>query len=711
IQKQNDTFLLLKQSVFQYYSNRQEINELLSNQANFKLLPREFNANNFRELGILQDKALYMKVLQNLEFSENLLPIIRESDREVQLTYLEKLKNFSLQEGKVYDKNSFEHRCLKLAIDCYADDFQAKFAPKILINGKLRLKDIAVKDDINFENITLSLASVLPDYQGVSDIITKIINQFSDFTRTELSEKVFPINNKKKDEIYSELTAKFPTLQNIEQFAFLLYYSKQTGKNCFTNQSFTALSSVDILQFAYKQKFTELTTFVNAGLQDKIQPSELALETEKLSEWVLTWLESTEKQEKLNFLSALGVHTESSNICTIRRFFKTGQITDFQGKVFAIPQNSILLINTLKWLQGTTFKAYESTKLEGLKQIFSRLTYSNEIPLLYVSQITASETLYNLEVSNATKYYFEIPQKEYEHKIFEVLQSKGFKLIDLDLFRHWQAHLKAIKIELAEALDIDKIKQNCNTWNDSAYYSWEAKSKYPIFIYQGDKIPYRKTFLDSQIGGFEKGKSIKHKDTSAIYICQSVADVKQELLNEKLVITDDLLKLYSLNQLSNNEVISVIQQNNLTIADIQDFIHIREWLHRPRTSFEPTSDSEIKKFSNITNTGIEGEKLVFDFLCSKFGIERIVWASQKGEAKYDFEVLSTDKKTVEMYVDAKATITGEYEADKIPIIIRQRTWSFLKDNKEGNFFIARVFDVNNAKVEDVKLLQVKLKDL
>ena len=350
IQKQNDTFLLVKhsQSVFQYHSNRQEINELLSNQPNFKLLPKEFNTNDFRELGVWQEKGLYIKILQNLEFSENLLPIIRESDKEVQLAYLEKLEDFSLQEGKVYDKNSFEHRCLKLAIDCYADDFQTKFAPKILINGKLRIKDIAVKDDINFESITLSLASVLPNYKGVSDIITKIINQFSDFTRTELSEKVFPINNKKKDEIYSELTAKFPILQNIEQFAFLLNYSKQAGKNFFTNQSHTALSNIDKLQFSYKQKFTELTTFVDVGLQDKIYPSELALETEKLPTWVLTWLESTDKQEKLNFLGALGVHTENSNVCAIRRFFQTGQITDFQGKVFAIPQNSILLINTLK---------------------------------------------------------------------------------------------------------------------------------------------------------------------------------------------------------------------------------------------------------------------------------------------------------------------------------------------------------------------------
>lgn len=712
IQKQNDNFLLVKhaQSVFQYYSNRQEINEILSNHANFKLLPKEFNVNDFRELGVWQEKDLYMKVLQNLEFSESLLPIIRESDKEVQLSYLEKLKNFSLQEGKVYDRNSFEHRCLKLAIDCYADDFQTKFATKILINGKLRLKDIAVKDDINFEDITLSLASVLPDYKGVSDIITKTINQFTDFTKTELSEKVFPISNKKKDEIYSELLAKFPTLQNIEQFAFLLYYSKQAGKNFFTNQSLATLSSIDILQFACKQKFTELTTFVNVGLQDKIHPSELALETEKLPNWVLTWLESTDKQEKLNFLSALGVHIESSNVCTIRRFFQTGQITDFQGKVFAIPQNSILLINTLKWLQGTTFKASESAKLEGLKQIFSRLTYSNGIPLLYVSQITAGEILYNLEVSSVVKYYFEIPQKEYEQKIFAVLQSKSSKLIALDYFKHWQSNIPSLnKIQMTSPLDIVTLKNDSVEWDDSAYNQWKANQKYKVAIYKGEKLPYKVVFLETEIDAFTEGTSIEKE--GIIYVCQSVSDIPHELLTKKLVLTEDLLKLYALSQSANNEVISIIQENNLTVSEIQDLIRIKEWLNRPRATFEPKTDAEIKAISNISNTGAKGEDIVNQYLISKFGTERVIWASQKGEARYDFEVLTSDKKTVEMYVDAKATITGEYEADKIPILIRQRAWTFLKDNKEGNFFIARVFDVNNARFEDVKLVQIRLKDL
>jgi hypothetical protein len=564
IQKQNDNFLLVKHShsVFQYYSNHQEINELLSNHPNFKFLPREFKANDFRDLEILQDKGLYLKVLQILDFSENLLPIVRESDKEVQLAYLEKLKNFSLQEGKTYDRNSFEHRCLKLAIDCYESNFQTLFAPKILINGKLRIKDIAVKDDIDFESITLSLSSVLTDYKGVSDIITKIINQFTDFAKSELSEKVFSIRNKRKDEIYAELLTKFPTLQNIEQFAFLLYHSRQVGKNYFTSQSLSALSSNDILQFAYKQKFTDLATYVNVGLQDKIYPSELALKNEQLPTWVLAWLESSEKQEKLNFLSALGVYTENSNICAIRKIFQTGQIIDFQGKVFAIPQNSILLVYTLKWLQNSTFKASDNAKLDALKQIYTRINYTQEIPLLYISQISESETFYSLEVSNATKYYIDVPQKEYSQKIFSVLQSKGFKLIALDFLpNQWKTSILGLnKVQTTSTLDIVILKNNSVEWEDSAYKQWKTNLKYKVALYKGEKLPYKVMFLENKIDTFEEGTSIERE--GFIYFCQSVLhDIRNQLA--KFINADELIKLYQLD----NNIIQSLQERNTELEN------------------------------------------------------------------------------------------------------------------------------------------------
>jgi len=372
IEKQADDFLLAKHnhSIFQYYSSRKEINELLFDHPNFKLFPQKFNPSDFKELGILQDKELYMQIIQTLEFSENLLPVVRECDKEVQLSYLNKVKNLALEEGKIYDKGSFEHRCIKLAIDCYDNTFQTQFAPKIIINNSIRIKDIAVKDDINFDNFTLSLATVLPEYKGVSDIITKIINQFTDITKTELSEKVFPISNKKKEDIFTELIDKFPTLQYIEQFAFLLYYSKQIGKNLFTNQSLTGLVNIEILQFAYEQKFTELNAFVDLSLQNKIYPSELGIEIEKLPPWVLIWIVGEDNLKKLDFISQLGVHTIQSTIGQLRNYFINKTIFDLNDIAKdSILSNGKLLINTLLFIKEKSIEISGDKQYLVLKEI------------------------------------------------------------------------------------------------------------------------------------------------------------------------------------------------------------------------------------------------------------------------------------------------------------------------------------------------------
>lgn len=353
IESKEDDFVLAKHnhSIFQYYSSRKEINELLLDNPNFKLLPSRFVASDFKELGLLQDKELYMQIIRTLDFSENLLPVVRECDIEVQLAYLEKIDDFLLQEGKVYDKNSFEHRCLKLAIDCYADDFQTKFGRKILINNKLRLEDIAVKDDVNFESFTLSLSSILPEYKGVSDIVTNVINQFSDFTKTELSEKVFLIKNKKKDEIYSELTEKYPILLNIHQFSFLLFYSVSKNQNLFPIKCLSDISNEEIIEYLYRNNLTEASSFFDLGTKDRIYPSEFALENERLSVEILNWLESGELNDKLSFLSKLGVHTVNSAVCEIRSLFMNN--TEFDQNKIAKEScfaDGILLSNTIHFI-------------------------------------------------------------------------------------------------------------------------------------------------------------------------------------------------------------------------------------------------------------------------------------------------------------------------------------------------------------------------
>ncbi|MDR2126786.1 MAG: hypothetical protein LBP63_08155 [Prevotellaceae bacterium] len=438
IQKQNDVFLLVRhsQNIFQYYSDRKEIIELLSNHNSFKLLPEELDVKKLQNSGLWSGRGLYLKILQTVEFSENLLPVIKESDKEVQLEYLSKLKNLSLQEGETYDKNSFEHRCLKMAIDFYGNSFQTDFAHKILINNCLKIKDIAVKDDIIFDEITLSLSSVLPKYKGSSDIITAIINQFMDFTKTELSEKVFYIKNKSKNEILSELLNNFKSLTTIEQFAFVLYYSKQNEKNYFTNDSLSSLSRVDILDFAYKKQFKELgnlVNFINVEILNKIYPSELALETERLPSWILTWLDTDDKQNKLNYLSLLGLNTGNNNgIVSIRKFFHTDLYIDIKSKIYALHQNSDLLVNTFEWLKENEIKLSTPEQFDVFKKVVEVINENRDNGDLVIQEEPDFENLKEKSTEWNADYY--LTWKEQTDNKFSIYLYDGAlpKTVGLD---------------------------------------------------------------------------------------------------------------------------------------------------------------------------------------------------------------------------------------------------------------------------------------
>lgn len=714
IQKQNDDFLLIKhyKSAFQYFSNRNEINELLANNSVFKLLPKEFNANDLRNLGVCQGKELYLNILQTLDFSENLISIIKECDKEVQLSYLSKIKYLSLQEGKTYDKNSFEHNCLKLAIGCYETTFSTEFAPKILINESLRIKDIAVKDDINFtidnKEYKLSLSTVLPNYKGISDIITKVINQFLDFSKTELSENVFPISNKNKSEILLELQTDFKVLKSIEQFAFLLFYSKLANKDHFTTELISDLPHADILNFCYEKKFTEINTYINLDIQNKVYPSEFALESEKLPSWVLTWLETSDQQEKLNYLALLDVFTENSNVVLLRKFFKTVQETKIQPEISDFPQNSIFLINTLKWLQNLSIKNSELLKLENLKQIYSRINFATDIPLLHIQRVEANETTYVLEVSDAITYYFENQNNEFENKILVLLENKGCKLIALEYFENWQANINPTKIDLKKQLDNVTLENNSQEWEDKAYQQWKNAQTQQIFIYKGDKLPYKTTFLEQEI--YVETEGFKIKEGNNIYICQSQShDIINQL--KEYISADELIKLYQIDI----DKVSISKEDKQILDRVKEFgsdkiINLLSKLGG--RNIDDVISVGIQAFSNEgakINTGNEGEKIVLRDLISKYGQERVKWTSAEnpeninGTNEYDFEVYDKYLANILLYVDAKSTTSKKYQTDKTEIYWRNSEWKFIENEISDNYLIARVFDVNGTSPEIVYL--------
>lgn len=115
--------------------------------------------------------------------------------------------------------------------------------------------------------------------------------------------------------------------------------------------------------------------------------------------------------------------------------------------------------------------------------------------------------------------------------------------------------------------------------------------------------------------------------------------------------------------------------------------------------------SEIDDKQNANSeTGEYGENLVFNDLRQKYKQSdsyEVIWASKKGEARFDFEV--KHKGRTFLFVDAKTTMRGISNSDSIPFFMRNSQWNFLPTIEiEVKYLIARVFKKDNS----IKYLQI-----
>jgi hypothetical protein len=115
--------------------------------------------------------------------------------------------------------------------------------------------------------------------------------------------------------------------------------------------------------------------------------------------------------------------------------------------------------------------------------------------------------------------------------------------------------------------------------------------------------------------------------------------------------------------------------------------------------------SEIDDKQNANSeTGEYGENLVFNDLRQKYkqyDSYEVIWASKKGEARFDFEV--KHKGRTVLFVDAKTTMKGISNSDSIPFFMRNSQWDFLPTIAiEVKYLIARVFKKENV----IKYIQI-----
>lgn len=206
-----------------------------------------------------------------------------------------------------------------------------------------------------------------------------------------------------------------------------------------------------------------------------VYPSKYASESEVLPDYLIKWIGNEEN--KIDFLSDLGVWTENSVIVELRKFL-SDKIKDF---------------------------------------------YNNRL---------AQETRFNEEEANLFNSFEWLKEKEITLKTAE--QFETFKKL-VEVIN--ENRTKNGNLEIKKEFDFEELEENAIEWEESYYENWKEESEVAIFLYEGE-LP--KTISLDEIEDFvfynlyEGNTAID--DENNIYVNRN-ADVKKEL--RKLELEND----------------------------------------------------------------------------------------------------------------------------------------------------------------------------
>jgi hypothetical protein len=361
IQKSTSRFAIIdKSDKYQIIPSKDErktfISFIKSNLSdNFIVLPYDFSDFNDQD-GILKGEKLHSRILELVdvdEHKETLIDIVHYNEPKRKL--LREISKFSFNSETEYTKEDYEYKILDLACnELKENDFQT-FRNKVIIETGVRSFNLSkippIVDKIKIATKEFSLSKILPStYENnnlISDLITKFTKQGIPI---EKLKALFGVNEEIDiDDIFEKFTEQTETLQNPEQFFFLIYYHKH-------------IINIDLSKLGFD--------FTCA-----VFPSEFALETEKLPEYIQEWIKQDEV--KISNLESIGIYTENSTLVSLRKFFLTEN--DFNLNTIAQDEklsDGKMLFNTFEIIKEKEIELKSENEFAVFKEMFRVINLS-----------------------------------------------------------------------------------------------------------------------------------------------------------------------------------------------------------------------------------------------------------------------------------------------------------------------------------------------
>lgn len=508
----------------------------------FTELDKTLCTNKRYKIGLLQGDKLIDEIIDSKLFSQSiatLLPHDLKWDRVKE--FIKNLTKFELTTNTEYNSNSPEHLILNLILKKIQDleiippetqEVVDCLIEKITIN-KLPMSDFDLSDNIQFgkgeEKKELKLSDVLEEFKGESDVLDNIRESFTSISeKSKLRKIIFKTRSMTKEEICQSIEKESTTYYSVNQVLFQILYSMHNGNRKWTKMRFDQYlimqDNKDLLLREYDKFFdiiynlnlTILKDFNFLGFElNNCIENKYAIETENLPTWLQTWI-NRDSTKRYKFISQLGFNGIDSPIVKLRQAaisddFDQNQVIRFFQEA---KSNKTALFNTIKWL--SKYSSIIITRNIPLIQLINKAPINVEklpsliIPVI-ISITSEGKRQYALKSIDVQSDIYMLNNDEFHsYSIFNSLTKENDEIVIIDssigdLFSNY----KIIKISLEEVIDIENLENNSELWEEAFYKKWELHSKFPIYIFNGNEIPYNRQFNNKIINSFTKDLKVE----------------------------------------------------------------------------------------------------------------------------------------------------------------------------------------------------------
>ncbi|PKG43720.1 sacsin N-terminal ATP-binding-like domain-containing protein, partial [Psychroflexus sp. MES1-P1E] len=519
----------------------------------FNELDSNLCSENRYKIALLQGEQLVKAIINSGKYDQELaIHLPNNISFELLNSFITNLPNLSLETDKEYDSNSPEHIIVYKLLRTIDETDQVpseiynlvkELKNKTHINDQI-LADFDTSNAISFGRGKivkgLNLSEVLTEYEGESDKLEEILKSFVSIKNTtNLRKFIFKTRILEPQEIHYKIENEKGVFYSEAQVVFQLFDKSYGNNRNWTKQHFhdyyrgngskTQLqnSYKEFLDILFKLDFTELSDFKFHDLTlSNCVDKKFAIEPEFIPDWLEEWV-NKERVKRAEFITRLGYNSENSAVVKLREAIISENYDDVL--VTSLYEETIgnnqLVWNTIKWLSK-----YSDSIITKNINLISEINNSIKvdigfygatlIPIIRDIKENNSRVYSLIRLSTNSKLNLLHKDNVYSHQIFTETKKQNlhYSFIDNSIGNQIR-YYNFEEVKVNKVLDLNELKSNSSKWEEPFYKQWEHRSDYPIYIYEGDNIPYLRSFKNITIDTFTH--DLKVADGGNFYVSRS----------------------------------------------------------------------------------------------------------------------------------------------------------------------------------------------